>query len=482
MSPSLRRPARAASRACGRVRPRDPVHRRWRPLLAVGAALLGALAACTPAPAREAAGYGAEALRAAMDSLTSVIVYDIFSPPQASRVYAYASVAAYEAARHADAGARSLAGQVARLAPLPAPQSGVAYHWGAASVRAFLVVGRQLTFSRDRMDSVRAHFDRVLARAGIPRADLERSLAFGDTVGARILAWAGTDGYLQSRGMPKYSVSREPGRWIPTPPAYMDGVEPNWGTIKPFTLDSVAAFRPAPAIPFDSARGSPFMRQAQEVFETARALTDEQRNIAAFWDCNPYVMNVQGHTMFATKKITPGGHWMAITGLVTRQAGSGLVPTAEAYARTAVALADAFIGAWEEKYRSAVLRPETVINKWMDEQWQPLLQTPPFPEYPSGHSVISTAAAEVLTDLYGDGFAFTDSTEAMYGLPMRSFRSFRQAADEAAMSRLYAGIHFRHAIEKGQEQGRRIGAHVVARLVTRPRTPVATAPVTASPR
>jgi hypothetical protein len=383
-------------------------------------------------------------------------------------VYAYASAAAYEAARHADSTYRSMAGQVARLAPLPAPEAGATYHWGMASVRAFLTVGRQLTFSRARMDTVRAGFDRQFAAAGVPADVAQRSLAYGDTIAQRILAWAGTDGYLQSRGMPKYSVTRDPGRWIPTPPAYMDGVEPNWGTITPFTLDSVAAFRPAPATPFDTARGSAFMREAQEVLATGRALTEEQRTIAAFWDCNPYVMNVQGHTSFATKKITPGGHWMAITSLVTRQANSGLPATAEAYARTSIALADAFIGAWEEKYRSAVLRPETVINRWLDEQWAPLLQTPPFPEYPSGHSVISTAAAEVLTQLYGDAFAFTDSTEQMYGLPVRSFPSFRAAAAEAAISRLYAGIHFRHAIEAGQAQGRRIGMHVVQRLVTHP--------------
>jgi membrane-associated phospholipid phosphatase len=450
-----------------RSRPTRPARLATARAVLLGTAVMAA--ACAPAAARRADVDSGEPLRAAMDSLTSVIVYDIFSPPQASRVYAYASVAAYEAARHADPALRPLTGQLAGMGALPAPPAGAEHHWGVAAVRAFLVVGRQLTFSRDRMDTVRAHLDRQFANAGIPRAVLARSAAYGDTVGARILAWAATDGYLQSRGMPKYGVTRDPGRWIPTPPAYMDGVEPNWGTLRPFTLDSVAAFRPAPAVPFDTAPGSAYMRQAREVLETARTLSDEQRAIAAFWDCNPYVMHVQGHTMFATKKITPGGHWMAIASHVSRQAASPLPATAEAFARTAVALADGFIGAWEEKYRSAVLRPETVINRWMDEGWQPLLQTPPFPEYPSGHSVISTAAAEVLTDLYGDGHAFTDSTEVPFGLPVRSFPSFRAAAREAAMSRLYAGIHYRHAIEAGAVQGARIGAHVVARMRTRAR-------------
>jgi hypothetical protein len=141
--------------------------------------------------------------------------------------------------------------------------------------------------------------------------------------------------------------------------------------------------------------------------------------------------------------------------------------SAEAYARTAIALADGFISSWDEKYRSSVVRPETVINAHLDEGWTPLLQTPPFPEYTSGHSVISTAAAAVLTDQFGGGFAFTDSTELEYGLPARTFSSFEQAAAEAAMSRLYAGIHYRMAIEEGVIEGRKVGDLVVQRVRTR---------------
>ena len=220
---------------------------------------------------------------------------------------------------------------------------------------------------------------------------------------------------------------------------------------------------------------SAFLREAREVYEVSKSLTSEQRDITAFWDCNPYVMHVQGHAMFATKKITPGGHWMGIAGIVARQAGASAVETAEAYARTAVALADGFMSAWEEKYHSAVVRPETVINQLIDEQWQPLLQTPPFPEYPSGHSVISAAAAVVLTDVFGPTFAFTDSTELEYGLPARTFASFQAAADEAAISRLYGGIHYRRSIEQGQQQGRKVGELVVARVRTRGGATVAAA-------
>jgi hypothetical protein len=431
--------------------------------------LVGLALGCASAPgADRARADDPELLHAAVHDLTGVIVYDIFSPPQAARAYAYSSIAAYEVLRHDHPGYRTLAGQVNGLAPVPAPQAGAEYSMPLAGVHAFMTVGRALTFSRARMDSLRSAMDERFRRRGISAAVFARSIAYGDTVARQILAWAAKDHYLQIRGYPKYTVTAAPGRWVPTPPAYMDAVEPHWGELRPFVMDSASQFRPQPPFAFDMSAGSPFLRDATEVMEVGRHLTDEQRAIAAFWDCNPYVMHVQGHTMFATKKVTPGGHWMGITTIAARKAGADLVRSAEAYARTAIALADAFESVWEEKYRSNLIRPETVINAWLDEAWEPLLQTPPFPEYTSGHSGISTAAAVVLTDEFGDGFAFPDSTEAEYGLPVRSFPSFEAAAAEARISRLYGGIHFRRAIEQGAIQGRQVGELVVRRVRTRP--------------
>jgi hypothetical protein len=328
-------------------------------------------------------------------------------------------------------------------------------------------VARQMTFSRARMDSLRDAMDARFRRDGLSAETFARSVAYGDTVAKHVLAWAGTDGYAQSRGMPKFSVTQAVGRWVPTPPAYMDAVEPNWATIRPFVMDSANMLRPEPPHPFDTTRTSPFMREVLEVYEAKRTITDDQRAFVAFWDCNPYVMHVQGHTMFATKKITPGGHWMSIVGLASRKAHADIRTSSEAYVRTAIALADGFISVWDEKFRSAVIRPETVINQYVDPAWEPVLQTPPFPEYTSGHSGISTAAAVVLTEQFGKDFAFADSSEMDYGLPVRSFTSFEQAAAEAAISRLYGGIHYRRAIEQGQVQGRHVGELVVQRVVTR---------------
>ncbi|NUP71115.1 MAG: vanadium-dependent haloperoxidase [Gemmatimonadaceae bacterium] len=332
------------------------------------------------------------------------------------------------------------------------------------------------------MDSLRSAMDERF-RGTLSPAVYDRSVAYGDTVAKHVLAWASTDRFLQTRGYPKYTVSAAPGRWVPTPPAYMDAIEANWGVLRPFVMDSGSLFRLAAPPSFDTTKSSPYMRMVSEVLETSRHLTDEQRAIAAFWDCNPYVMHVQGHTMFATKKITPGGHWMGIVAIASRNADADIMRSSEAYARTALAMADAFIATWAEKYRSNVARPETMINAYLDERWEPVLQTPPFPEYPSGHSVVSTAAATALTQLYGDSVAFVDSSEVEFGLPARSFPSFEAAAAEAAISRLYAGIHYRPAIDEGARVGRQVGSLLVSRVAThdpRAKQVVAAAPVRAA--
>ena len=170
--------------------------------------------------------------------------------------------------------------------------------------------------------------------------------------------------------------------------------------------------------------------------------------------------------MFATKKITPGGHWIGITAIATRQSKSTFDETINAYANVSIALFDAFISCWDEKWDTLIVRPETLINQFYDEEWLPLLQTPPFPEYTSGHSVISRAAAVTLTDLFGDDFAFTDTTELLYGLPERKYNSFIHASEEAAISRLYGGIHYMMAIEEGVKQGHAVGSYIVGNLQT----------------
>lgn len=408
-----------------------------------------------------------EFLHRSMKQITDVIVYDIFSPPVAARIYGYSTIAAYEAALPMSNQYQTLAGQLTDLTPVPQPQAGEEYCYPLASVQAALKVGRTLVFSEDKMD---VFYDQVMQEfreTGIPEDVFDRSIEYGDQVAAHVIAWSSKDNYKQSRSFPKYSIREDPGSWKPTPPAYMDAVEPHWNKIRPFAIDSAQQFKPVPPTPFSTDKKSLFFKEAMEVYEMGKNLTPEQREIAFFWDCNPFMMNVKGHVMFATKKISPGGHWINITRVACTKVKANFGQSAEAYMRVSIALMDAFMSCWDEKYRSALIRPETYINQYIDEDWVPVLQTPPFPEYTSGHSVISAASAVTLTNLFGDGFVFTDSTEIEFGLTARSFNSFLEASNEAAISRMYGGIHYRPACEVGVKEGRAIGEFILKKVRTR---------------
>ena len=426
---------------------------------------------CKPASAE----YKSEAanpafLHRSLSQLTDVIVYDIFSPPVASRIYAYASIAGYEALLPDFPECRTLAGQLNGLEATPSPEAGKEYSFPLASARALLQTGKALIFSEDKMEAFENEILKEFKNIGVPDDVFERSVAYGDAVSKHILAWANKDNYKQTRTAPKYTIQDDPGTWKPTPPAYMDGIEPHWKDIRALVMDSSMQFAPPPPTAFDPDKKSRFFEETMEVYAALKvedSLRSERLAIASFWDCNPYVSHQVGHVMFATKKITPGGHWMGIARLAAQSAGKNIMESAEAYVLTSIALMDGFISCWDEKYRSNLIRPETVINAYIDESWLPALQTPPFPEYTSGHSVISRAAATALTSLYGDNFSFVDSVEVRFGLPQRSFPSFYKASEEAAISRLYGGIHYRPAIENGVKQGQKVGDYVVENVKLR---------------
>jgi hypothetical protein len=403
--------------------------------------------------------------------LTDVIVHDIFSPPVAGRIYAYSSIAGYEALAAGDPALQTLAGQVPHLKPVPAPPAGVEISHPIAALAAQLETGKSLIFSEDKITKFDSLLFAEINDIGVPDEVLFASIDYGRTVAKHIINWYDGDNYKQSRTFPKYSITDDPSKWQPTPPDYMDGIEPAWKTIRSFSLDSPDQFKPSPPTEYSEEKGSDWWKGVVEVYEVMAvgddAELEERKAIAQFWDCNPYVSHHVGHVMFATKKITPGGHWVNIAAIASRKAKADLGQTAEAYAMVSMAMHDGFISCWDEKYRSSLVRPETFINRHMDEEWRPLLQTPPFPEHTSGHSVVSRACAITLTDLYGDNFAFTDDSEVEYELPERSFSSFLAASEEAALSRLYGGIHYRPAIDVGVTQGEAVGKHLISRIDTR---------------
>jgi hypothetical protein len=399
-----------------------------------------------------------------MKEVTDVMVHDIYSPPVASRIYAYVSIAGYEAAIPSNKNYNSFAGQLHGLNALPKPDATTQYSQGLAATHAMLLVAETLIISEDTLKNFHNKLLQQYKSSGIPQAVYDSSLAYGKQIATTILAWASKDNYKETRALGKFAVLDDSITWKPTPPAYMPAVEPYWGRMRTFVLDNVKNFKPLPAVPFSTDTASEFYKQAKQVYDKGNNLTDEQKWIANFWDCNPYKMNINGHVMYATKKISPGGHWMNITALACKQTHADVAKTTEAYACVAVTIADAIISCWDEKYRSIVIRPETYINNYIDQSWMPLLQTPPFPEYTSGHSVISSSAAVVLTKIFGDHFSFTDSTEVEFDAAPRSFTSFIQASEEAAASRFYGGIHYNAAIVNGLTEGRKIGSYVLANI------------------
>jgi len=396
--------------------------------------------------------------------LTNVVVADIFTPPVCSRIYVYANIAAYETLAVNNEAYKSLAGNLKELTPIPQPKAEETLYLPLASGVAFAKVGEKLVYDQEKMASELDAYLKGIQSLGIPLAIYENSIAYGEKVAEHILAWAGKDGYLERSALPQYVLEETPGKWKPTPPDYMPAIEPHWNTLRTFVINQPSQFPPIEPTKFDTKESSQFYKETMEVYDAVNNLDEERLEIAKFWDCNPNVSHTKGHLMFFDQKISPGGHWVSIAGIAIKKQQVGLMKSAQIMALTTITLADAFISCWDEKYRSSLVRPETYINEHIDPKWKPVLQTPPFPEYTSGHSVISSAAAVMLTNIMGDNIAFQDSTEVQWGLPVRSFESFYDAADEAAISRLYGGIHYMPAIENGVSQGKVIGNYVVSEL------------------
>jgi hypothetical protein len=401
----------------------------------------------------------------AIKQVTDVMVYDIYSPPVSSRTYAYISLAGYEAAVGVHTGYKSLSSQLNGMQQTPHAEKEISAT--VAAVHAILTVAKALVISEEKINGFYKSIMAEFRSSGIPADIFDQSIGYGQKIAAHILAYAAKDNYRETRALSRYALNDDRGTWKPTPPAYMKAVEPHWNKIRPFILDSAQQFKPITALSFSDEKSSPFYKEALAVRDIGVKLTQEQKEIASFWDCNPFKMNVNGHVMYASKKISPGGHWINIAALACQKRSAGVMETLEVYVCLSIAISDAFISCWDEKYRSVVIRPETYINQYIDGAWMPFLQTPPFPEYPSGHSVVSTTAAIMLEKNFGNNFSFVDSTELEFGIPARNFSSFSQAAEEAAISRFYGGIHYMPAIVNGCNEGRAIGNFISQKLKTK---------------
>ena len=405
---------------------------------------------------------------AAIDNVTQIMLHDIFSPPVASRIFVYPNIAAYEIMAQNSKTYVSLQNQLNGLDSIPKLDVKKKINQPLAALIAHMELSKQLIFSEEIVNKFRDSLYQKWTDQN--EEEFLVSKEYGLKVAERIKIWMGKDNYKETRTMSKFSVyANQPGRWQPTPPSYMDAVEPHWGKIRTMVLDSASQFKPIPAFTFSLDKNSPFFKEVQEVYNISKQMIkkgddSEEIKMAQFWDCNPYVSVTQGHMMFAKKKITPGAHWMGIAKIASIKSNADFAKTVFAYTKTSIGIFDGFISCWNEKFKSNAVRPETVINQHIDENWKPILQTPPFPEYTSGHSVVSMCSASILTSVFGDNFAYADDTEVQFGLPIRKFKSFDGAAKEAAMSRLYGGIHYKSAIVNGMDHGKNIGDFIVGNL------------------
>jgi hypothetical protein len=398
-------------------------------------------------------------------AIQNAVVVDRIPPPVASRRYYYAGVAAYESLVPFSKDFISLAGQLKDLKNLPKPDTSQGYCLDLVALCAHTFTSQKLVFQEDSIANFRMR-KLDYYQKNLPSSTYENSVAYGDSVGAAIVKWSKGDHYRETRGTDFYLVKHEDGKWEPTLPEFGDALEPNWFKLRTAAVPSASNIRiPAPE-PFSKDKNSRFYNITKQVYDQSKNQDSSFLNIAKYWDDNPNSSIHYGHATIGVLRISPPGHWLSIFSHVAKQQKYDLFKSAEGIARLSAVIYDAFIICWDTKYKTEYVRPETVIRKLIDSSWTPAIQTPPFPEYPSAHSVVSSSSAALLTSMFGE-YAFTDSTQMEFGLGARSFKNFREAANEACMSRLYGGIHFIDGIEKGKMMGNMLGEYHLKHIKTR---------------
>ncbi len=388
-----------------------------------------------------------------------------FSPPVAARAMGYMGLSLYESVVPGMPGYQSLAGQLNDLSSLPWAQPDEPLHWPTVANASLATMVRMMfptasAENKARIDVLERSLPLKYTQDFDPNAitaDItNRSETFGKLMGMAIMTWARTDGGHEAWGPVRrsraiYVPPSGAGKWSATPPAFGAPLLAYWGTNRPFVMKG-AADCPAPPPPtYSEQPGSAFYKDGMEVYKIATAATQEQRQFALYWADD------------AGKTPTPAGHWAYITNDLLKARKADLGTAAETFARLNIAMSDAFVAAWATKYQLNVLRPVTYVQLVIDSNWVPtLLPTPPFPDYPSGHSVQSSSAQAVLNKMFGANTEFVDNTHNDRGWGPRTFKSFKAAADEAAVSRLYAGIHYRFATDGGKPQGQCVADKVLA--------------------
>lgn len=398
----------------------------------------------------------AESIHSLNSKLINISREDIYSPPVASRVFAYPNLAAYEVFSHKYkfSPINNVAGE--KIKNIESDSTLIDY--SVASLFAYNQIAKKLVFSEHLVDSMINDLNVIIKKSSISSERLKNSESYGKKIADQIALWIDQDNYAKVKSDDFYTLKTTDSSWVLTPPTFDQALEPNWNQLKPITLPNLKDFDPPARPKFDKDKNSEFYKHASMVYETSKNNTETSK-IALFWDDNPNEYNNTGHNTYFLHKISPPAHWINITKIICKNNKADFGKSVEAYAKVTTAVFDAIISCWHTKYTHELIRPVTYINRYIDPHWEPLIQTPPFPEYTSGHSNISGASSYVLNELFANT-KFVDDTEVEFGLPKKEFENVIKAGEEASISRFYGGIHYKFGVDNGFEQGKNIGKFV----------------------
>lgn len=374
-----------------------------------------------------------------------------FTPPVVSRAFGYTGLALYEAIVPGIPANVSLVGHIEQFQTVTSPSSS-AYHWPtvANNVLAGIIDSLWANASQVNKDSLMAikNSYNQLFQAQVSASVYADSKLFGENIANDIFQYSKTDNGHEgfNTNFPtSYSPPMGPGLWVPI--TGQIALQPSWGATRPFLLANTASTIPGPPPAFSTDIVSPFYVYANDVYLQGLNNTPGQVTIAQYW-------------ADGSGTISPPGHSISMLKNIVNHENASLETAAIQYAKMGMALADAFRACWKTKFLYNCIRPITYINNYIDPNWVPLVSTPPFPEYSSGHSSQSGAMEVIMESYLGTSYSFIDSAHGSnFGGP-RSFNSFNEAAEEAAISRLYGGIHFEFGNEIGLLTGRAVGANI----------------------
>ncbi|WP_255038651.1 vanadium-dependent haloperoxidase [Lacihabitans soyangensis] len=370
-----------------------------------------------------------------------------FTPPVVSRALGYTGLTLYESLVHGSPDYKSLVGVLQEFEKLPLPDKNQVYDWQIVANNAQALIVQELYAAnhKENKPKILELRDALNAKFKDNENTYKASVKYGEEIAKAIFKYSKTDGghHAEKNNFPK-DFKSSPGSCMWTPVGNQMALQPYWGTNRTFIKGNADFELPVPPR-CEIGNSSLMFSQALEVYSVGKNLNEEQKEIALFWSDD------------AGKTFTPPGHGISIALQLIKKENFDLAKTAETLCRLGIAVNDAFVSCWKCKFRYNILRPISFINTAIDPNWKPLLDTPPFPEYTSGHGTVSGATAAVLSDMFGYNYRFTDFSHAERGLKPRSFDTFFEFAQEAALSRLYGGIHYRMSNEEGLKNGKRIG-------------------------